>query len=63
MLWEPSTVKSPILAHIITTPFGDHPHNTNSSCEDAQKLPELQGAREARLFVAFFRKAVKGACV
>ena len=29
------TVKSPILVHTVTTPFGDHPHNTNSSCEEA----------------------------
>jgi len=29
------TVKCPIFAHTLTTPFGDHPHNTNSCCEEA----------------------------
>src|SRR5215469_10784436 len=38
MLWEHMQPFNPHLAHTITTSFGDHPHNTNSCCEEAQKL-------------------------
>jgi hypothetical protein len=34
MLWEHMQPFNHHLAHTMTTSFDDHPHNTNSSCEE-----------------------------